>query len=85
MLTFKQPNFMKFVKKLEKFGIKGSWRFEGGEAKKRQLTGDEKWKILKSIGNEDDNFLFNNFNDLENAKIVNKVRYLSENTYEYIY
>ncbi len=76
---------MRFVKLLEKFGIKGLQRFEGGEAKKRQLTGDEKWKILKSIGNEDDNFLFNNFNDLENAKIVNKVRYLSENTYEYIY
>ncbi len=61
---------MRFVKLLEKFGIKGLQRFEGGEAKKRQLTGDEKWRILKSIGKEDDNFLFNNFNDLEIEKVV---------------
>lgn len=69
----KQPNFMKFIKILEKFGVTGSWRYDGGEAKKRQLTGDEKWKILKNLGKEDDDFLYNNFRELENAKIVNKV------------
>ena len=71
--TNKQPNFMKFIKILEKFGVTGSWRYDGGEAKKRQLTGDEKWKILKNLGKEDDDFLYNNFRELENAKIVNKV------------
>jgi len=74
--TNKQPNFMKFVKILEKFGITGSWRFDGGETKKRQLTGDEKWKILKNFGKEDDDFFYNNFRELENAKIVNKVIFL---------
>jgi len=27
--------------------VTGAWRFDDGEAKKRQLNGDEKWKILK--------------------------------------
>lgn len=73
----KQPNFMKYIKMLEKFGVTGAWRFDDGEAKKRQLNGDEKWKILKNIGNEDENFLFNWFENLENAKFVNKVSCLN--------
>ncbi len=63
------------MKLLEKFGITGAWRFEGGDAVMRQLTGDEKWKVLKNIGKEDENFLYNNFQNLENAKFVNIVSY----------
>ncbi len=69
----RQPNFMKYIKMLEKFGVTGAWRFDNGEAKKRQLNGDEKWKILKNIGKEDENFLSNWFENLENARYVNKV------------
>jgi hypothetical protein len=69
----KQPNFMKYVEMLEKFGITGVWRFDGGDAIKRQLTGDEKWKVLNNILKEDEDFLLNNFQNLENARSVNKV------------
>jgi len=73
----KQPNFFKYMKLLEKFGITGAWRFEGGDAVMRQLTRltDEKWKVLKNIGKEDENFLYNNFQNLENAKFVSIVSY----------
>jgi len=71
----KQPNFFKYMKLLEKIGITGAWRFEGGDAVMRQLTGDEKWKVLKNSEKKDENFLYNNFQNLENAKFVSIVSY----------